>query len=831
LSSCSDNELVNQEISINFEYSKSLKMKPSNTRLLSFFILCCTSLFSQIKNDSTKVGLVLSGGGAKGISYIGALRALEANEIPIDYIVGTSIGGVVGGLYAAGYSPDEMEAIIANPNTLSFIRGETQQGLNLFYNHHIKPSMLLSLQLIKTKKSKLSVSPKVINSSMMQLAFNTFFYKANALSQSDFDQLFVPFRTVYSNIEKGSYEYMKYGLLANHVRASMNVPLVYPKHHIGGKTTFDGGIYNNFPIRVMKKEFNPDNIIGVQTGGHLIDESKTIELDSENLRSLFTRVLVNNSEYKSMNPNTDVLIHPEIEHRSAFDFKNFRGLIQIGEESVRSKLPELQKKIKRRVSKKAIDKRRSVFDNKFKGEDFDSLAINTFPTSKKTTYVRKILQPDKKGFNYADFEKGYNRLASSPFFDNLNPQFIYNQEKQSHYINLEYNPENKFRINVGGAIASQGLGHIYSGFEWQTVNKTLREIYGDFYFNDFKKYIETGIKHYFPTKTPFFASLYYKGSWYDYLKSSKINFDYQNLVFFNLEENTPGLQIGVRFLKEGLLTVYWELYHGKYIHSLNLFEFNEGDLILKHWLSGPKFGLRLEKSTLNTPQYATRGTHFEMHLYRIMSKHNLVSNTSSNLNSGFHVLNISQDNVYTWNYAKLDFEKYIPFKQYKWFTLGIELEAVYSSKKNFTTTLQVKETGEIFDSDLFSLDFLTSPQFLPFWNSERFLSTFHTASSYVAVGINPIFHLTEKLQLRWPFYAYNYFFENSDLEVDSQKLKLNPNLFSEFFINNGLHLVYKTPLFPISVGVNRYDALVNHKEEYNFFFKIGFSLGNKMQLK
>jgi NTE family protein len=181
LSSCSDNELVNQEISINFEYSKSLKMKPSNTRLLSFFILCCTSLFSQIKNDSTKVGLVLSGGGAKGISYIGALRALEANEIPIDYIVGTSIGGVVGGLYAAGYSPDEMEAIIANPNTLSFIRGETQQGLNLFYNHHIKPSMLLSLQLIKTKKSKLSVSPKVINSSMMQLAFNTFFLQSQCL--------------------------------------------------------------------------------------------------------------------------------------------------------------------------------------------------------------------------------------------------------------------------------------------------------------------------------------------------------------------------------------------------------------------------------------------------------------------------------------------------------------------------------------------------------------------------------------------------------------------------------------------------------------------------
>ena len=80
-------------------------------------------------------------------------------------------------------------------------------------------------------------------------------------------------------------------------------------------------------------------------------------------------------------------------------------------------------------------------------------------------YLRKILQPNKNEFNYSDFEKGYYRLASSPFFDNLNPLFLYDQKKQSHYIKLEYNPINKFRLNIGGAIASQGLGHIYSSFE------------------------------------------------------------------------------------------------------------------------------------------------------------------------------------------------------------------------------------------------------------------------------------------------------------------------------------------------------------------------------
>ena len=380
-------------------------MLPSSTRFLPFLLLICTSLFSQIKIDSTKVGLVLSGGGAKGISYIGALRVLEANEIPIDYVVGTSIGGVIGAFYAAGYSPDQMEAIIANPKTSSFIKGETQKGLNLFYNNHLKPSKLLSLQLIKTKNNKLSLSPWVINSSVMQLAFNKFFYKANTLSQSHFDQLFVPFRTVYSNIGKGSYEYKDHGLLANHVRATMNVPLIYPMHHIGEKTKFDGGIYNNFPIRVMKKEFNPKNIIGIHTGGHLTEESKNIELNTENLKYLFTKVLVNNSEYKSMNPITDVLIHPKIEHLSAFDFKKYKELIRIGEESVRSKLPELRKKIKRKVPRKLIDKKRSLFDNQFNPEEFDSLTISTTNSQKNNVYVRKILQPDKKGLTMQTLKK------------------------------------------------------------------------------------------------------------------------------------------------------------------------------------------------------------------------------------------------------------------------------------------------------------------------------------------------------------------------------------------------------------------------------------------
>lgn len=230
----------------------------------------------------------------------------------------------------------------------------------------------------------------------MQLSFNKFFYQANTLSNSHFDQLFVPFRTVYSNVEKGDYEYMSQGILANHIRASMNVPLIFPKFYINEQIKYDGGIYNNFPIRVMQKEFNPNHIIGVQTGGNLNNDSKITDLKTENISYLFSKILVNNSDYKAINPKTDVFIHPKVSDLSSFDFKNYKKLIQIGEESVRSKLPELRKKIKRKAPIKWVNQKRSAFLNRFDSMDFDSLAISSKPYLKNHTYHRKILQPKKK---------------------------------------------------------------------------------------------------------------------------------------------------------------------------------------------------------------------------------------------------------------------------------------------------------------------------------------------------------------------------------------------------------------------------------------------------
>ena len=809
-------------------------MLPTKKGLFSLLLVFSQAVFSQIKKDTTKVGIVLSGGGAKGIAYIGVLRVLEENEIPIDYIVGTSIGGVVGGMYAAGYSPDEMEDIISNPNTSDIIKGRNPQSLNLFYNSHEKRVNFISLQFLQGEKNKLSFSPNVIKTSNMQLEFNKVFFKAAALSEYDFDHLFVPFRTIYSNIEMGRYEYKKQGYLANHIRASMNVPIIYPKHYIDGEIKFDGGIYNNFPIGVMKKEFNPNHIIGVKTGGHLTHELENSEMASENLRYVFIKTLVNNSDYYAMDFENDIYISPKVDHLKMFDFEKYKELIQIGEESAWNALEEIREKIHRRVPKKMIDKKRKQFKSSMGLPSFESLEITSRPPNSKHPYIRKILQPYKKrGFNYNSFETGYHRLASSRYFDNLNPQFLYDAEKKKYYINLLYDAKNKVKINFGGTIASQGLGFIYGGFEIQSVKKKMLEIYADFYWGSFKKYLQLGTKYYFPLKRPFFMEMYYKGSWYDYLKASKIAFENQKLVFFNLKEGTPGLQLGVPFLKKGLLTAYWEYYNGNYVHALNLFQYDTGDQLLRHQLKGPKFGLRFKKSSLDAPQHAIRGTHFELHLYRIQSRHHFLMNSPENGIKNYAPKDPNQRKAYDWNFVKLEYLKYVNFKKPSWLSTGLEIEASFSSKKNFRSTLIEQKSRGSFDINIFPLDFLTAPQFLPFWNSESYLSSNHTASSYVALGFDPIIHLNKKLQLRFPFYVYDYFFQEAPVTKAAldTKMEINPNLFTEYFINNGVHLIYKTPLIPIALGVNRYDALVNDKEEYNFFIKIGYTLKNKMQLK
>ncbi len=192
-----------------------------------------------------KVGLVLSGGGASGIAHIGVLKALEENHIPVDYITGTSIGALVGSLYAIGYSPAQIEEMVKTEKFRNFTQGIIDPRYAYYFKRNDDDASWISLKLDTAIINALPtnvISPVAMDFGMMELA------GAGAAAASyNFDSLFVPFRCVASNVEQKQSVVFRKGDLAQAVRASMSYPFYIRPIKIDGKwqgqTLFDHSIF------------------------------------------------------------------------------------------------------------------------------------------------------------------------------------------------------------------------------------------------------------------------------------------------------------------------------------------------------------------------------------------------------------------------------------------------------------------------------------------------------------------------------------------------------------------------------------------------------------
>ena len=247
----------------------------------SMTMRCITAIFSALlllmsaspgaasepaREGHQSVGLVLSGGGAKGIAHIGVIKALEENDIPIDYITGTSMGSIVGGLYAAGYTPEEMLGLILSRPFSYWSTGRIDPRLTfLLTDEKTTPtSMSISLNLRRdTTTTKSAVPQSIISPLPMNFAFMDLFSAYTAQCGGDFDRLMVPFRCVASNVAAKHKKVLSSGSLGDAIRASMSFPAVFQPTEIDGSLLYDGGIYDNFPVDVMRQTFAPSIMIGV----------------------------------------------------------------------------------------------------------------------------------------------------------------------------------------------------------------------------------------------------------------------------------------------------------------------------------------------------------------------------------------------------------------------------------------------------------------------------------------------------------------------------------------------------------------------------------------
>lgn len=309
--------------------------------------VCCLPLQSMAAGSDKgshsarpKIGLALSGGGARGAAHVGVLRVLEELRVPVDYIAGTSMGAIVGGLYASGMSLDEIEKALVEMDWDTVMR-DAQMRPDRSFRRKLDDRLYLSKLKAGVKDGKLGIPTALVQGQKFNLVLNRL--TVDVAQVNDFDRLPIPFRAVATEIATGNEVVLGSGNLATAIRASFSVPGVFAGVNYDGKLLVDGGISNNLPVSVVR-EMGADIVIAIDISTPLLTrEQLTSALKmAEQLSGLLTRK--NTERQIASLTNRDVLIVPPLGKLvTSASFGKVSLAIEIGEKSAREQQDQLRR--------------------------------------------------------------------------------------------------------------------------------------------------------------------------------------------------------------------------------------------------------------------------------------------------------------------------------------------------------------------------------------------------------------------------------------------------------------------------------------------------------
>lgn len=298
-------------------------------------LLCLTGLltFAQQKEQAPKVGLVLSGGGAKGFAHIGVLKILEEAGVQVDCIGGSSMGAIVGGLYAAGYNAQQIDSIVTSIDFRILLQDIYPRNYNSFFEKQYGEKHLLSLPV---KKGKISLPTAISPGQLVYNELNALFEHVH--TEEDFSKLPIPFFCMATELETGTSVVLDNGHLPEAVRASASLPTLLKPYPIDEVTYLDGGVANNFPVDEMSKR-GMDIIIGVNVQGSLEkSEDITSVLDVLNQIVNFQIYAKDEEKVKQLT----VHIKPNTENFSITSFDKKRSIIVEGMRTAQAQFKALK---------------------------------------------------------------------------------------------------------------------------------------------------------------------------------------------------------------------------------------------------------------------------------------------------------------------------------------------------------------------------------------------------------------------------------------------------------------------------------------------------------
>ncbi len=755
-------------------------------------IICCILIVLISTASAQKVGLVLSGGGARGITHIGVIKALEENNVPIDYITGTSMGAIVGSMYAMGHTTDEVIEILKSEDFRRWSTGELDPKYRYYYRNSDPKPIIAEIKFNLKNLDSLVFKPKflptnIVSPLQMNYAFLELFSRANALAKENFDSLFVPFRCVASDIYRKEAVVFKDGNLGDAVRASMTFPFMFKPIVINNRLLFDGGIYNNFPVNVMRDEFNPDIIIGS------VVSNNPPEPDVNNILEQIANMIVNKSDY-TVPDSVGILLNFNLENVSTFDFNKVDELVQLGYNEVIKQMPAIKARIKCEVSTEELSKRRAAFRNNLPELQFKNVII-TGVDSLQRHYVENIIHQNNKVFNNQEFKEGYFKLVSDDKISEVMPHAHYNDSTKSFDLRLNVRTEDQLKLMVGGNISSATTNVAYFGLSYQNLRDYAQTAHLDAMFGKAYNGISMGTRIDVPSMKNWYMKVAFALHRFDFYSKQSAFYNDDRTSNFNQSELYGKFSIGFPITMKG--RIEFGLGYGglkdNYRQNLSL---TTAGLDKSIYHLGSVF-TKIETNSLNNIIYPTSGVKYTAGFQLVGGASSYKSFTDPD--------QYNTNKTDLWLQFKSVTDKY--FRINKHFQVGGFTEFVLSNRSNlnnYTSTI------------------IQAPAFRPTSHSKVFFNEAFSANQYLALGAKPIYMLTDLIHIRteaYLFLPYQRIYKNWDNKAALARPLSSMSFMAEtsvifnfkfasagFFINH-----YNTGASKWNVGVNIGYLLFNNR--------------------
>ncbi|MBL7896450.1 MAG: patatin-like phospholipase family protein [Bacteroidia bacterium] len=741
-----------------------------------------------------KVGLVLSGGGSSGIAHIGVIKALEENNIPIDYITGTSIGSLIGAYYAAGYSPAEMEQLVKSEFFLQVTQGEMPAKYNYHFKKNGETASWIRLKLSFNTNLINNLPTNVINSVPIDFYLMEAFSGANALAKNNFDSLLVPFRCIASDVENKKTIVFKDGDLSSSVRASMSYPFYLRPIELDGKLLFDGGLYNNFPTDVMYDEFYPDFIIGSSVA------ERTAHPDDDNLYLQLRHLLMKQTNFDPICEN-GILIEPW-SNVNTFSFDEIDRLIDSGYVSTLRMLPQIKQHVERTINAEELERNRKRFKAASVPDDIIFNQVEISGVKKQAqNFIRKSIIHKNRPFSLSQLKKQYFRLTSDDKIKSVYP--IAEKDLPSGYYKLKLlaKREKSFYLDIGGNVSNRPISEAFLAAQYNYLGNIGFTAYANGYYGKLHSSGHGKLRFDFPGKVPFYIEPTVTYSRWDYYRSSALFYDFLKPAYLLQEDIFGELNIGFPLgnMSTAIISGGVAEWGTKYYQTDNFTKLDTADASYFGFAFGQ---FSYELNTLNRKQYATDGT-------RLCFKAKYVSGSESYYPGTTSIDSLKSINYphHQWLTLKLTFDSYI--RTIKRFKIGVFAEGVYSTQTFFTN---------------YTSSILSAPAFNPTLESQTLFIPAYRAHQYVAGGLKTVTTPLKNFDIRLEGYLFQPI--NTITSTPKQTAQYSLPLLYRNFIGT-FALVYNTPVGPLSVGVNYYDK---NENSFSFFFHFGYIIFNKKSI-